>query len=226
MNLDKLKAPFAPDDIEWRVGQAGKGDKVWARVLAYITSRAIMDRLDEVCGPAGWQTKFVDGDGHLQAGIGIRVGEEWVWKWDGTGRLDANDGLSVADAGKGDFSNALKRAAVQWGIGRYLYSVPEGWAIINSNGRFQGKTKDGTRFRWDPPRLPEWALPNGKRDPIIEEMERLWLEASRAGVGDDDEKDAAGMAAVERAISAGDVKTLRDAKEWLAGAIKTREVPA
>ena len=47
--LDRLRDPFAPGDIEWRVQTAGeKNGKPWARVLAYVTNRAIMDRLDEV----------------------------------------------------------------------------------------------------------------------------------------------------------------------------------
>lgn len=170
LDLGRLKEPFRPWEVEWRVGRAGKknGD-VWARVLAYITSRAIMDRLDEVCGPDGWQTAFREGDDHLQAGIGIRVGDEWVWKWDGTGRLDASGGLSGTDAGKGDFSNALKRAAVQWGVGRYLYDLDEGWAHVHPKGEHYGrlpKDKGGDSFRWDPPDLPSWALPEDAKEGV------------------------------------------------------------
>ena len=53
-NLARLRDPFAPEDIEWRVQQAGeKNGRPWARVLAYVTNRAIMERLDEVVGPEG-----------------------------------------------------------------------------------------------------------------------------------------------------------------------------
>lgn len=171
-----LKAPFPATDIEWRVGRAGeKNGNVWAKCLAYITSRAIMDRLDEVCGPDNWATDFRHGPGHLQAGLGIRDPEtgEWVWKWDGTGLLASSDGLSVTDAGKGDFSNALKRVAVQWGIGRYLYNLPEGWATVSDDGRFYGKLKSGKGFHWDPPALPGWALPDGSGKPSADETERV-----------------------------------------------------
>lgn len=231
MDLTDLKAPFAPEDIEWRVAQAGEKDgKVWAKVLAYITSRAIMDRLDSVCGPENWATDFRDGQGHLQAGIGIRTECGWVWKWDGTGMLEATDGLGRTDAGKGDFSNALKRAAVQWGIGRYLYKLPEGWAIVNENGRHFAKTKDKKPFRWDPPRLPDWAMPSGGSDPLVGEMEMLWIEGQKLGIGADDDVDSAGMAAVEIAISTADLVKLRKAKPWLTKAIQaakaTPEVPA
>lgn len=177
MGLQALRDPFPAADIEWRIGRAGKkGDNIWARVLAYITSRAIMDRLDAVCGPAGWQTDFRQGDGHLMAGLGILIDDGWVWKWDGTGLLDASGGLSGTDAGKGDFSNALKRAAVQWGIGRYLYNLDEGWATVHADGSYFArlpKDKGGDAFRWDPPALPGWALPGGDGEASNEDREKL-----------------------------------------------------
>ncbi|ELN7608627.1 recombinase, partial [Salmonella enterica] len=51
MDLNKFDAPFNPEDIEWRIQQSGKtrDGKVWAMVLAYVTNRAIMKRLDDVC---------------------------------------------------------------------------------------------------------------------------------------------------------------------------------
>lgn len=221
MSFATLREPFQPDDIEWRIAQAGqKGEKIWAKCLAYITSRAIMDRLDEVVGPENWATDFRMGS-HMMAGLGLRVGSGWVWKWDGTGMLATNDGLSGADAGKGDFSNGLKRVAVQWGMGRYLYDLPETWATVTDQGRFYqpaSKKKGTPAFRWDPPRLPDWAVP-GEVDPIIKDMERLWLDAQHVGVGANDEKDAAGMAAIETAITTGNVTALQKAKPWITGAI-------
>jgi hypothetical protein len=57
----------------------------------------------------------------------------------------------------------MKRSAVQWGIGRYLYGLDETFAQVSENGSLRGKTKDGKPFRWDPPQLPKWALPEPKR---------------------------------------------------------------
>jgi hypothetical protein len=220
MNLTELRTPFPSSDIEWRIGQAGeKNGKPWAKCLAYITARAIMDRLDAVCGPGDWQVRYREGGGHLQAGIGIRVSDGWVWKWDGTGLLASTAGLSGTDAGKGDFSNAMKRAAVQWGIGRYLYSLPEGWAIVSDKGRFySAKSPKAAAFHWDPPRLPDWAIPTAT-SPIIREMEALWIDANRHGVGADNEKDLAGMNAIENAITTGDINNLTKAKHWIVSAI-------
>jgi hypothetical protein len=156
--LEALQAPFDPEDIEWRIQQSGKHDnRIWARVLAYVDNRAIMDRLDQVLGPANWKNEFRrDSDKAVMCGISIRVGDEWVTKWDGAEE-------TAFEAVKGGLSSAMKRAAVQWGIGRYLYSVGESYAEISEKGSHRGTVKDRAgveeRFKWNPPTLPEWALP-------------------------------------------------------------------
>jgi hypothetical protein len=60
---------------------------------------------------------------------------------------------------KGGLSNAMKRAAVHYGIGRYLYDVEESFARVHDGGKYSAKTKDGTWFKWDPPELPPKHLP-------------------------------------------------------------------
>ena len=159
MDLSKLKDYFEPSDIEWRLQQCGKtkDGKIWGMALAYVTNRAIMNRLDEVCGPENWKNEFKAApDGGILCGISIKVGDEWVTKWDGAENTDI-------EAVKGGLSGAMKRAAVQWGIGRYLYKLEESWINANENGAYRGKTKDGTTFRWDAPTLPAWALPKGTK---------------------------------------------------------------
>ena len=159
MDLSKLKDCFEPNDIEWRLQQCGKTKegKIWGMALAYVTNRAIMNRLDEVCGPENWKNEFKAApDGGILCGISIKVGDEWVTKWDGAENTDI-------EAVKGGLSGAMKRAAVQWGIGRYLYKLEESWINANENGAYRGKTKDGTTFKWDAPTLPAWALPKGTK---------------------------------------------------------------
>jgi hypothetical protein len=172
VDLARLRDPFAPEDIEWRLQQAGeKNGKIWGKVLAYITNRAIMDRLDEVVGPDNWQNEYREGPaGGVVCGISIRVrlpdgSAEWVTKWDGAENTDV-------EPVKGGLSNAMKRAAVQWGIGRYLYRLEEGWANVHDGGQLSGKTRDGKWFRWDPPALPDWALPR-ERAASAEQMARI-----------------------------------------------------
>jgi len=179
VNLTDLAKPFPATDIEWRVGQAGmKGEKVWAKVLAYITNRAIMQRLDDVCGPGNWRNEFrYEPSGAILCGISVRVTRrgaastdphvsEWVTKWDGAEATDI-------EAVKGGLSSAMKRAAVQWGIGRYLYDLEEGWATVGESGVHyvpKNEKKGTPAFRWSPPRLPAWALPTDDepRRPAVE----------------------------------------------------------
>lgn len=155
MDLKRLTEVFVPTDIEWRVQRSGKGSKgVWAMVLAYVTNRAIQQRLDDVCGPENWKNEFVKApDGGVLCGISIKTSSgEWVTKWDGAENTDI-------EAVKGGLSGSMKRAAVQWGIGRYLYNLDATFATITDDGKNSGKLKDGTFFKWNPPTLPDWALP-------------------------------------------------------------------
>lgn len=154
MDFEALKKPFPREDVEWRVQSSGKkGEKIWALVLAYITNRAIMDRLDEVCGPENWKNQFAPGPlGGVICGISVKIGDEWITKWDGADETDI-------EKIKGGLSGAMKRAGVQWGIGRYLYDLDSTWAVISPEGKFSAKTKEGTWFKWDAPELPSWALP-------------------------------------------------------------------
>lgn len=154
MDLKKLREPFLPDELEWKPLSVGKtGGKFWVRALAYVTNRAIMDRLDEVCGPEGWKNEFCKGpEGGILCGLSIKVGDEWVEKWDGSENSDI-------EAVKGGLSGSMKRSAVQWGIGRYLYDLEENFGEISQGGIYSAKTKEGEWFNWNPPNLPKWAIP-------------------------------------------------------------------
>lgn len=149
---------FDPDEIEWRLQQAGETrGKVWAIAVPYVTNRAIQQRLDDTAGPGRWRNEFRPGPGGgVLCGISVKVGDEWVTKWDGAENTDIEEV-------KGGLSGAMKRAAVQWGIGRYLYRLDESFASVHENGRLRGKTKDGKPFRWDPPHLPAWAVPGKEK---------------------------------------------------------------
>lgn len=156
MNLKDLSKPFPASDIEWRVGRCGtNNNQVWAMVLAYINARAVMDRLDDVVGIGNWKDRYWTEGKAVMCGLSIKIGDEWIEKIDGAEETDI-------EAVKGGLSSALKRAAVKWGIGRYLYNLEEGFAKIvdkNAKGATYAKTKEGTVFYWLPPELPKWALP-------------------------------------------------------------------
>ncbi|TCL40029.1 Rad52/22 family double-strand break repair protein [Anaerospora hongkongensis] len=143
----KLQEPFLPSEVEWRVG-ATTADKLKGIALAYVTNRAIQTRLDEVFGPFGWKNEYREWKANSQlCGISILHNGEWITKWDG-----AND--SATEATKGGLSDSMKRAAVQWGIGRYLYELENEWVPIEPYGKNSFKLKST-------PRLPLWALPEG-----------------------------------------------------------------
>jgi hypothetical protein len=141
----RLSAPFDPREIKFKP-QMVKNNRALA--MAYIDSRLVMDRLDEVVGVDGWEDKYeVLDDGSVVCTLRVRMApSEWVTKQD-VGSLseqpDAGDRLKAA------FSDALKRAAVKFGIGRYLYRLPAQWVDYDPV----------KKMILAPPQLPDWAIP-------------------------------------------------------------------
>lgn len=136
-----LKRPFPPNQISWRVGSTTK-DKAKGVALAYIDARDVMRRLDEVFG-LNWQTRYSHAEGKTICEIGVRIDGEWIYRAGGAGDTDI-------EAEKGAISDAFKRAAVMWGIGRYLYELPNEWVELDEYKRLKRQ-----------PSLPKWATPEG-----------------------------------------------------------------
>lgn len=126
MELKDLKKEIP---YQWRVQSFSK-NKPMAQCVAYIDARDVQNLLDEVVGPESWQDDYKVVDGKLFAGIGIKVGTEWIWKWD-TGSE------SNIEKEKGQVSDSFKRAAVKWGVGRFLYDLPI--KFVKSNQTNNGK---------------------------------------------------------------------------------------
>lgn len=133
MNLPDLHKPFPAAEIEWRVGSTN-GDKTSGLALAYLTARHVMDRLDAVCGSENWQDRYEFHGTRTVCYLSLRIGTEWVTKADGAGDSDV-------EAEKGAISDALKRAAVKWGIGRYLYDLGNIWVDLEPAGRSSHRIK-------------------------------------------------------------------------------------
>lgn len=190
IELRRLAEPFPAADIEWRIARSGVGkDGVFALVIAYITARAIQERLDSVCGPENWRVeepriielKHEKGTRSAFAvGISIRIGEEWLTKW------DVSEPTNI-EAAKGGFSGAMKRAGAQWGIGRYLYHLDETFAETTDD-RQRGSgwnyatlpKHDNRVYYWKAPTLPEWALPKESETSIsadeLNTLKKAWKE--------------------------------------------------
>ena len=131
----RLTEPFYTP--KWRVQRTSK-ERVQGKypegtrglVVAYIDARQVFSRLDELFGPDGWQTGYrvLDADsGAIECTLTIA-------------------GISKSDVGypnrsggeeplKAAYSDATKRAAVQWGIGRWLYELPSRWSVHDERGR-------------------------------------------------------------------------------------------
>jgi hypothetical protein len=146
-----LAAPFPPAAVEWRPqGKTAPSTRV--QLLPYIDARDVQDRLDTVVGAGSWsfalEPLVVEG-GELRVARG-RLTIYGVSKDDiGT--------ASTFEASKGTASDALKRAAVQWGIGRDLYTLPAVWCTLDDQGHVpstfltQVRARLATRHRSEVP---------------------------------------------------------------------------
>lgn len=146
---EALKKPFAPHLLHWRVGARTK-DKTKGIALAYLNARDVMKRLDDVVGMENWQCRYP------YAGcceLSVRINGEWITKSDGAGETDV-------EGRKGQYSDSLKRAAVLFGVGRYLYYLDSNdfWRELNSFGsgfKLKGKQLNNSLNA----SLPQWAKP-------------------------------------------------------------------
>lgn len=120
------------NEVECRVGMQCESGLT---LLLYKDARVDMSILDETVGQENWQCKFYENKGILFCSLGIRIGGEWIWK-------DDAGSESNTEAEKGNASDARKRAAVCWGIGRELYSSPFIWIkkddyTLNDKGKLK-----------------------------------------------------------------------------------------
>ena len=141
---ERLSEPFAPNEIKW-LPKVIRGDRAMA--IGYVDARAIMDRLDAVFGWERWESHFqVLPNNSTICRLRVKVGDGWVEKSDVGSPSEQPD---EHDRMKASFSDALKRAAIHFGIGRYLYRLPPQWVPYDAKTRYFKST----------PRLPDWALP-------------------------------------------------------------------
>ncbi len=113
---DELAKPFDLDRVEWKP-QATKGNRTLA--IAYADARAYQDRLNEIAG-ADWSDDYEILDGG--AVVLCRLTVAGVTRSD-IGEAPTGDRNTATSA----LAQAFKRAAVKFGIGRYLYDLPKTW---------------------------------------------------------------------------------------------------
>jgi hypothetical protein len=222
----KLTSVFPFEDVEYRVGATTK-DGAKGMAVFYIDARAVMDRLD-ACG-LNWCDEYTlhpDGK-HVECRLTVMlpVGEPDKLT-DGSVRPARTEPVTRADVGepsegmgdplKGAYSDALKRAGVKFGIGRYLYGLGERWVPLDGNKRFTpeahsvlrkfyidkvGVGRTGDPARQDEPEAAGGASPpaaapatNGARNTASPESmswSKFWTAAKACGVTVEDVKDVA-----------------------------------
>jgi hypothetical protein len=104
-------------------------------VVPYITNRCVMQRFDEQFGWAGWNNELKEIDGGFLCTITVSLPDgKSVSKTDGASRT----GIEPV---KGGISDAMKRCAVQFGLGRALYDFPK--VFVETTDKY----------------IPNWATP-------------------------------------------------------------------
>jgi len=199
MNIADLRKPFPPEKISWRVGPTTQ-DKKKGQALAYIDARDVMGRLDEVAG-ANWQCAYVPmPNGTCCCSIGIKIGDEWVWRANGAINLTDSDKPDQKEmTEKGSYSDAFKRAAVLWGIGQYLYDIDSPWVELDDKKRilkseypklkalFTGKSVPASEMPSNVApvnRAAEWALKAEKEVSAIHDRASMadWSRRNAAAI--------------------------------------------
>ncbi len=171
--LAQLEAPFAAEEIKWRVTHTTRDRKKGA-VLPYVDQRAYTDRLNRVLTPSGWTREYIvttvsnicrvaDKDRTIQTGkvlvtcivtipgVGTHAGsgEEWA---------DNDNAMTSAEA------QAFKRGCSCFGLGRYFYDFEEQWVELDDYKR--------------PKRTPRLILPGRQQRPEDRAAERSNADGS------------------------------------------------
>lgn len=127
---DILTAPIQSNEIEWRVqSQTSTGKLI---VVPYINNRCVMHRFDAAFGPENWTSEFREISNGFLCRLTVTINDRTIYREDGASKTNI-------EPEKGGISDAMKRAAVQFGLGRCLYDYPR--VFIECEGKF----------------IPDWA---------------------------------------------------------------------
>src|SRR5579872_1814282 len=154
-----LEVPFDPSQIEWRVMNTTKNQPLRGQVVPYADQRAYTDRLNALFTPAGWTRRYtIHASSNFERSqdkkivakvlVSCELAIFGLGSHSATGEEFADDpnALTAAEA------QAFKRAAVCFGLGRYLYYFTGTWVDLDEHKR--PKTV---------PQLAGWATPAGWR---------------------------------------------------------------
>ncbi len=140
-----LTAPILPNEIEWRVqSQTSTGKLI---VVPYINNRCVMHRFDAAFGAENWTSEFREIANGFLCRLTVTINDRQVYREDGASKTNI-------EPEKGGISDAMKRAAVQFGLGRCLYDYPR--VMVECEGKY----------------IPDWAY--AKLDKLVE-----WINAGK-----------------------------------------------
>ena len=128
------------DEIECRVSMV---TETGVSLLLYKDARVDQRILDETFTPFGWKRGHQVIDGNLYCTVEVWDAEKSQW----IGKQDVGK-ESYAEKEKGQASDSFKRACVNWGIGRELYSAPFIWVPIEKVNIQKIKEKYVTKDRF------------------------------------------------------------------------------
>ena len=156
-----MQALRKPMPYQWRVQSKTKTGKVMCS--AYIDARDVMNALDEVCS---WEVRFEETEQFVCATITIHSSDGVFRRSDYGNRVvnDTQDQM-YEQAMKSAASDAFKRAAVMWGVGRFVYDIDMvflpcdnyGNAVDNAGNKIYDLTKHINGMR----SAPQSALRTG-----------------------------------------------------------------
>jgi hypothetical protein len=181
-----LSIPFSVGAIGWKIQKGLNKDEKTGKptraiVVAFIDARDVMERLDQVVGAENWSDAYtlVEAPG-TRLSVECRLTVCGITKADvGTGTKNSRDdnGDNLA---KGAYSDALKRAAVKFGVGRFLYDFGGPYFVdLDSRQQFtpptlrQDQTFGGNRA-WVVRELTQFAktheIDNERIGPVVKEL--------------------------------------------------------
>ncbi len=131
--LEEFVKPFEADCVKWRI-QSTNNEKTGGYAVAYLDSRSIAKRLDEVVGQMRWKDEYkpwITAKNNASQICIISIYDDDLKEW-----VSKSDGAELSNYSpiKGGLSDAFKRAAVKWGIGRYLYEIKPVWVKVYMRG--------------------------------------------------------------------------------------------
>jgi len=121
VNLEDLKQEVP---VQWKVQSVSRSKPI-AICVPYIDARDVMNVLDEVVGIQNWQDEYLEIHNNLYCKLSLKINGEWISKM-GCGTE------SQTEKEKGEESDALKRAGVKFGIGRFCYDMEPVWIAASS----------------------------------------------------------------------------------------------